>query len=437
MPSKRIRLTESLIAKAVVPPGKDESWLSDGVVPGLVVRCLPGGSKTYYFWYRPEPGGRRVEKGRVRLGSVLSLSLKDARAAARVHAGEVAKGKDPARERTEERRRALATVGKLLAENGPYEIHLHRRGLVNKQTAMSSLRRGLREHMTADVATLSRANIVAAIERLISIGKPGSAADLRKFAHTFCEWTVAQGLTEFNVMAGLRLPSRTRAQRLLLEPKGRALADAEIVAVWRAAQALADRAAAGGAVSGAFGGLVQLALLSGLRRGELAQLEHRHIRSDEVHGISGERIFLPPEICKTARGHNVPLTPLMRAVIAAQPRTTSALLFPSRRTGGRLINWADPVMTLQRAANVDFKLHDLRRTCRTLMSRLGVAEEIAELAIGHQREVLIAKYNKDQAWPHRVEAFEKVSAHIASLLAEAADDRSNIVALRHEPRPAG
>src|SRR5215471_7067480 len=115
MQSKRIRLTERLIAKAVAPPGKDEDWLSDSVAPGLLVRILRGGSRTYYFWYRSEPGGRRAEKERVRLGSFLSLSLKDARAAARVHAGEVAKGKDPARERKEQRRRARATVGKLLA----------------------------------------------------------------------------------------------------------------------------------------------------------------------------------------------------------------------------------------------------------------------------------------------------------------------------------
>jgi hypothetical protein len=55
----------------------------------------------------------------------------------------------------------------------------------------------------------------------------------------------------------------------LLEPKGKALSDGEIVAVWRAAQVLADRAAAGAAVSGTFGALVQLGLLTGMRRGEL------------------------------------------------------------------------------------------------------------------------------------------------------------------------
>src|SRR5262249_14140200 len=125
----------------------------------------------------------------------------------------------------------------------------------------------------------------------------------------------------------------------------------------------------------------------------------------------------------------IPLTPLMRAVITAQPRSTSSLLFPSRMTGGRLRGWIHLVAALQRDSGVDVRLHDLRRTCRTLMSRLGMTEDIAELALGHQRADLIARYNKDQAWQARVEAFEKVSAHISALLVEAADDRSNVVAM--------
>jgi hypothetical protein len=49
------------------------------------------------------------------------------------------------------------------------------------------------------------------------------------------------------------------------------------------------------------------------------------------------------------------------------------------------------------------------------MSRLGVAEDIAELAIGHVRADL-ARYNKDQAWEGRSDAFARVSAHVAALI---------------------
>jgi kynureninase len=50
------------------------------------------------------------------------------------------------------------------------------------------------------------------------------------------------------------------------------------------------------------------------------------------------------------------------------------------------------------------------------MSRLDVAEDIAELAIGHLRADLIARYNKDEAWEGRRDAFTRVSDHVATLI---------------------
>jgi hypothetical protein len=59
------------------------------------------------------------------------------------------------------------------------------------------------------------------------------------------------------------------------------------------------------------------------------------------------------------------------------------------------------------------------------MSRLGVAEDIAELGIGHVRADLIARYNKDQAWEGRCDAFARVSAHIATLIGARGAPRSS------------
>ena len=126
--------------------------------------------------------------------------------------------------------------------------------------------------------------------------------------------------------------------------------------------------------------------------------------------------MVQPEHAKTGALHEVPLTALMRAVIAGEPVATSKLLFPSAVTGGRIQGWTKLVAKLQQASGVDFRLHDLRRTARTLMSRLGVPEDIAELAIGHVRDDLIARYNKDQAWEGRCDAFARVSTHVAALI---------------------
>ena len=67
------------------------------------------------------------------------------------------------------------------------------------------------------------------------------------------------------------------------------------------------------------------------------------------------------------------------------------------------------------------------------MSRLGVAEDIAELAIGHVRADLIARYNKEEAWEGRRDAFARVSAHVESLIG--AREGAAVNLLRGNQRP--
>jgi integrase len=338
----------------------------------------------------------------VRIGAYPGRSVAKAREAARRYVGEVADGGNPAADRHAERMRDKATLRVLLAEGGPYQLELERRLLVNIKPALSSLRRGLDGLMNTEVSALTRRDLRAAIDAIEADGRPGAAQDLRRFTRVLLEWCVESGRIIANPLAGLRRPAHTRAERLKAAGNGgRALSDDEIRKVWQAAGSLDSL--------GSFGALVRLALLTGLRRGELAQLERaRDIRAD--------RIVVQPEHAKTGAQHEVPLTALMRAVIAGEPITTSPLLFPAVRAGGRITGWSNGVAKLQQASGVDFRLHDLRRTARTLMSRLGVAEDIGELAIGHVRADLVRRYNKDEAWDGRRDAFERVSAHIATLI---------------------
>jgi len=48
--------------------------------------------------------------------------------------------------------------------------------------------------------------------------------------------------------------------------------------------------------------------------------------------------------------------------------------------------------------------------------RARVSEDIAELAVGHVRADLVARYNKDDGWAGRSDAFARVSDHIATLI---------------------
>src|SRR5262249_15947905 len=158
-----------------------------------------------------------------------------------------------------------------------------------------------------------------------------------------------------------------------------ALEDHEIIAVWNACESRHS-----------FGNIIRVLLLTGTRRSEIAKLTRDRILSD--------RIVLPATHTKTGEKHEVHLTELMRTVIAAEPVTSSMLAFASGKTARASNNWGKAIAEPQRAAGVKFPPHDLRRTCRTLMSRLGVESDIAELAIGHKRKRI---YNFDEAWKLR------------------------------------
>ena len=396
MPAMTWKLTETAVKRAPAPTaGQTMVW--DSSVTGFAVRILPGGSRTFWFQYRTR-GGRAGKNRMVRIGTWPTVSLAAARRTAKVLAGQVAHGQDPAAERQEAKRRDSSTLRALLIEGGPYQDDLERRGIVARKVVLSGLNRGLHRLLSKDVANLTRRDFVSAISALEAAGKPGAAGELRKYSRTLLEWCVSTGRASHNVLAGLRRPKRSRAERLAAAANsGTALTDDQIRKLWQTAGHF-----------GAFGALVRLALLTGARRGELAGLERSHLLVD--------RLVVVPEHAKTGAQHEVPLTPLMRAVIAGEPITTAPLVFPSSKTGGRIKGWTKLVAKLQQVSGVDFRLHDLRRTARTQMSRLGVAEDIAELAIGHVRVDLIARYNKDQAWEGRCDAFARVSTHVESLI---------------------
>jgi integrase len=403
-------LTKARIEKFVSagpPPGKSEAILWDGVIVGLGVRGRGPGSASWVFQYRRKAAGRGEPARKVTLGSWPTLTIDAARTAAQAMAGEIALNKDPARDLRAERSRNRQIVSAALDS---YERALERRKIVNAKTVMSTLRRGLAPFMNREVAALTRANLVDLIDGLENAGKPGAAIDLRSHARAWLEWAVSRGLVQFNVLAGLRRTRSSRAERLGEANKNKALSDLEITALWSAADAM-----------GAFGGMLKLAVLTAMRRDELAGLRWGDVHDDRL--VFGT---------KTGLRHKIPLTSVMRNVLMAQPKTTSDLVFPSSRTGERMSGWTSRVDAAVSASGVAFKLHDLRRTVRTLMSRCGVPEEAAELAIGHVRRGLVAIYNRDDGWAARVSAFERVSAHVAGLVSGGAPETGE--ERDHEPR---
>ena len=252
---------------------------------------------------------------------------------------------------------------------------------------------------------------------------------LRARCSAFFAWAMRSGLCPSNALAGYRKARSTRAERLNDgERHGRALSDAEIAEVWKAAEHM-----------GSFGGLVRFLILTGCRRAEAASMTWAMLGAD--------RITLPASHTKQGRPHEVPVTAGVRAVLAAQERTSSPLVFPSSRSArakattalkqykatalpplASISGWSKSSSSAapprcgrpqggRRPPSVrGFGLHDLRRTVRTGLSALGVRTEVAEAALAHQSaDVLARAYDRHEWWVERFAAMERWSARIDAI----------------------
>jgi integrase len=382
------------------------------------------GRKVFTLLYRAGGGGRGARLRWLTLGEVGAIGLADARDAAGIHLGAVAKGADPAAQRRETRRQARALLEPAIAR---YEEELWRRGVVRSRETSSLLRRELLEPFgNVDLATLDRATMVERVAAIERAGLPGKAKDFRSKAGTFLNWAAGSGLIPANPLAGWRRPRRTRAERLARP--GRALADAELPALWRAI---------GGARDPFLSAYLYTLLLTGQRRTETALMRWSDLRTDAAGAIVEWGI--PAEVTKAGRAHRVPVPPELDLILRALPRLAGVdLVFPGshRRKGARegradvtsrppMSGWAQRLAPVQ-AATAEAGLahwtpHDLRRTVRTGLGRLGVDQEIAELMLNHAPgDELAAIYDRGDYWARRREAAERWARHVLGLVADPA-----------------
>jgi integrase len=74
----------------------------------------------------------------------------------------------------------------------------------------------------------------------------------------------------------------------------------------------------------------------------------------------------------------------------------------------------------------DWTLHDLRRTARSLLSRAGVASDIAEICLGHVLAGVRGTYDRHEYHAEKKRAFEALAAQVARIV----DPSDNVVTLR-------
>jgi integrase len=168
-----------------------------------------------------------------------------------------------------------------------------------------------------------------------------------------------------------------------------------------------------------FHAIVRLLLLTAARREEIGAM-----RWDE---IKGDLWTLPPERHKTGRTAGELVRPLSKAaltIVNAQPRIQgSPYIFGQRGFG----NWTAAKERFDRESGVvNWGLHGLRKTARTLLSRAKVDSDLAERMLGHARPSIQKTYDHHKFIEEQRVAFEALSTLIERIADAPA---SNVIAL--------
>jgi integrase len=181
----------------------------------------------------------------------------------------------------------------------------------------------------------------------------------------------------------------------------RILGDDEIRAVW--------------SVKGQYGDFVRLLLLTAQRREKLITLRWEDISPEGVWTI-------PSAQFEKGNPGALRLPPIPLEIIEAQPRFEgNAYVFagrnnrPTAKFGGGQYKAAFD----KDSGVTGWRLHDLRRTARSLMSRAGVRPDIAERVLGHARPDIEAVYDRYGYQDEMADALTKLAELIKQITSSA------------------
>lgn len=395
-----MKWTDITIAGLKMPAGKTEYFEWDPDMPGFGVR-LRGDSRTFTIQYRVGQKQRRES-----LGPTSRLRLLDARKIAKQRFAQIELGTDPAAARQAKKVAQLtfATMVDryLKAKQGELRPRTY-------QAASLYLRRHLKALHDLPIDSIKRANIAAVLQDIITKHGRTAAARARSNASALFAWMVGEGLCDSNPVIGTN-NSDPVTQR------DRALDDTELKAVWHACED--DR----------FGAIIKLLILTGARRNEIGGL-----RWNEINLETGV-LTIPSERIKNGRTLVLTLPAMALDILRSVPRHDGQeCVFGNRRSAGGYNAWSRATTILNDRITAatgqplrHWTIHDLRRTARSGMGRLGIRPDVAELVIGHAKGGKQATYDRYSYAPEIKTALARWAEHVASVVG---DRSSNVVSL--------
>ncbi|MBP0447285.1 site-specific integrase [Roseomonas sp. SSH11] len=408
------KLSDKIVADATCPEGKKDALLFDDALPGFGVRITAGGKRVFLLQYRNGAKVRRVVLGT--FGTELTTS--QARKKAETLRGQVRDQRDPVAERKAAQAAALEAEAqsKAAAAARAYTIerlieqwtthHLAERSASYRAATPKTLRSVLAKWLDAPASSLAQTDAVHLLDEVKAERGPIAANRVRALARSCWGWAVKRGALAVNPWMATPQPARETARE-------RVLSDLELAALWRAAEALDHPWAP----------IVQILILTGQRRGEVAGMAWAELELD------GALWSMPGERTKNGQPHTVPLAPAVLALIRKAPqRKGAALVFEGpRKTApsgfGKVKERLDDAMRAEaKKARRPFHpwvIHDIRRTVATGLQRLGVRLEVTEAVLNHisgSRSGIVGVYQRHGWEREKAEALKAWEGHVLGLV---------------------
>jgi integrase len=371
----------------------------DAGARGLRVIVQPSGVKSYAIRYR-----YRGRMTKVTLGDV-SIGLAAARKLVGDAQFELARGNDPAEAKRQAKQAQAAAIADSFRDVAERYMKLEGVKLRSARERQRILQRLVYPALGDRPISAIRRSEVARVLDEVEIGcGPVQATIVLAIVGKIMRWHATR-TDDFvpPVVAGMR---RIKASE---RARDRILSDAELVRVWRAAEA-----------AGVYGRLMRFLLLTAARRNEAV-----YLRWDE---LSNGTWTLPSGRNKVGRELVRPLSKAAQEIIAECPRIEGCefVFSVSGRTAlgspGRLKRKLD-----EASGTSGWVVHDLRRTARSLMSRAGVPSDHAEQCLGHVIGGVRGTYDRHKFVVEMERAYEALAALVERIVNPSA---ANVVAMR-------
>jgi integrase len=375
--------------------------ISDGGQRGLRLSVRPSGAKSWIVRYRhPISGISR------KLTLSPGLTLAQARKLAADAMFQVAQGKDPIEAKRAEKQAKIAAVEGTLAAVVKTYMELAGSKLRSQDQYRRALARDILPKLgERQVTELRRGELVSLFDKIERERGPHTADMSLAVLRTVLHWYEKRSDTfRSPIIAGM---ARVKPSELT---RDRVLGDDELKRVWNAA---------GDERIGIYGQITRFLTLTGARRSEAAGLRRSEIETIRDNGHDYTAWRLPAGRSKNKREIIRPLSRAALAIVEDIPiiGEDSEFVFTLKGTKPMAMNYPDKKRLLDEIAGVrDWRLHDLRRVYRSLLSRCRVPFEIAERLLGHSQSVLSRTYDQHSHLPAMLEATEKVAAEIERIV---------------------